>query len=101
MVTRHCNILVIYSLLESKISRCNIKYILSDFHFCPLFTLDSSFLYIFLALSYEAGIDAPACETPRKNGQKRGVLAGQNQGDILKSFKFRKATMKQYDNNEQ
>ena len=28
--------ITLYSLLESKISRCNIKYILSDFHFYPL-----------------------------------------------------------------
>ena len=46
-------------------------------------------------------MDAPLRETPRKNGQNCGALAGQNQGDILESFKFRKATMKQYENNEQ
>ena len=46
-------------------------------------------------------MDAPPRETPRKNGPNRGALAGQNQGVILESFKFRKATMKQYDNNEQ
>ena len=45
-------------------------------------------------------MDAPPRETPRKNGQNRGAVAGQNQGDILESFQFRKATMKQYDNND-
>ena len=37
--------ITLYSLLESKISRCNIKYIY--FQIFTLFTLDSSFLYIF------------------------------------------------------
>ena len=46
-------------------------------------------------------MDAPPRETPRKNGQNRGAVAGQNQGDILESFQFRTAIMKQYVNTEQ
>ena len=73
-------------------------HILSDFHFIYTWQL---FSLHFLALSFEAGMDAPPRETPRKNGPNRGAPAGQNQGVILESFKFRKATMKQYENNEQ
>ena len=37
---------------------------------------------------------------PSKKGQNCGAVAGQNKGDTLESFQFRKA-MKQYDNTEQ
>ena len=48
-------------------------------------------------VSWKTGMDAPPRPAPRKNGQNRGVVAG----DTRESFQFRKPIMEQYKNTEQ
>ena len=54
----------------------------------------------FIILDQFRWLAAPS-PPPRKKGQNRAALAGQNNGDILQSLQFRKAIIKQYENTEQ